>query len=196
MYLHLCAQVGKMISNLGGCYRNLGQHDKAKALFLEAMSIADQLEDTLQVVYLVYVCGNLGHCCFQAGDLDEAISYYRLQLATSQKLGREEMFDYPARASMGLGVALRFQVRAMLAGSLCVWVRVLALSSSSASHTPRGLGGARKTSRASLKNKRAKTSTFQLRSASLVSACYAKYKVCMYVFIYVCVHTCIHSCPL
>ena len=41
-----------MINNLGGCYRNLGQHDKAKALFLEAMSIADQLEDTLQVVYV------------------------------------------------------------------------------------------------------------------------------------------------
>ena len=109
-----------MINNLGGCYGNLGQHDKAKALFLEAMSIADQLEDTLQVVY---VCGNLGNCCFQAGDLDEAISYYRLQLATSQKLGREDMFDYPARASMGLGVALRFQVRAMIARSFCVMVR-------------------------------------------------------------------------
>jgi hypothetical protein len=58
-------------------------------------------------------CGNLGNCCLNTGDYGRAISYFTEQynMAKELQVGKDQ-----ATAALGMGVALRLEVRASVRG--------------------------------------------------------------------------------
>jgi len=62
---------------------------------------------------VVGACGNLGRCCLNTGDYGRAISYFTQQydMAKEMQVVRDQ-----AGAALGMGVALRLEVRASVRG--------------------------------------------------------------------------------
>ena len=76
-------------------------------LFEQHRAMAEALGDRAGVVR---ACGNLGNCCLNTGDYGRAISYFTEQYNMAKELQVE------TDAALGIGVALRLEVRANVRG--------------------------------------------------------------------------------
>ena len=101
------AQVGAAVNNLGLCYQHMGNYDGAIAMHLQSQKILKAESGSRAALGLSY--GNLAECYLCVGNYEQAILCYKDQwaVATGLKLGQMQ-----ARTALGLGVALRLQVRA------------------------------------------------------------------------------------
>ena len=93
-------------ANLGCCYYRTGDHGRARELHEQDRALC---EETGHRVGVALACGNLGICYINTGDRGRAISYYTQQYNMAQELQVETQ---QAAAALGMGVALRLEVRA------------------------------------------------------------------------------------
>lgn len=70
---------------LGGLYRRVGDWEKAESCLAEARGLCEELGDLVADLSPLY--NNLGGLCQASGRLEEAIDYFRKDLAISQQAG-------------------------------------------------------------------------------------------------------------
>jgi len=102
--------VASACGNLGLCYENTGDYGRARELFEQHSAMAKTLGDRLG---MARACGNLGDCCLKTGEYARAISYFTEQYDMAKDMqGKPDQAD----AALGMGVALRLEVRANVRG--------------------------------------------------------------------------------
>jgi len=96
---------GKAYGNLGNAYHSLGDFPKAIVYHAQDLAIAQEVGDRAgeSVAY-----SNLGACHMELGDYVNAVAYYERCHAMSTELRLALM---QSQAAMGMGLALRLQVR-------------------------------------------------------------------------------------
>jgi tetratricopeptide (TPR) repeat protein len=102
------AGVARACCNLGVCYADTGDYGRARELYEQHSAMAKTLGDRQGVAT---ACGNLGDCCLQTGEYARAISYF-----TEQYDIAKDMLVERGHAALGIGVALRLEVRASVRG--------------------------------------------------------------------------------
>jgi len=104
------AGVAAACGNLGNCYHSTGEYGRARELYGQDRAICEALGDRAGVTT---ACGNLGNCCLNTGDYGRAISRFteQYQLAKGVQVVQDQ-----AKAALGMGVALRLEVRANVRG--------------------------------------------------------------------------------
>ena len=102
--------VAAACGNLGNCYESTGDYARARELYEQCRALAEALGDRAGVEE---TCGNLGKCCLNTGDYGRAISYFAEQYNMAKKTQVERG---QANAALGMGVALRLEVRASVRG--------------------------------------------------------------------------------
>jgi len=106
------AGVATACGNLGLCYFSTGDYGRARELHEQARAIWEALGDREGVVR---ACGNIGDCCLNTGDHARAISYFTEQYEVAKGL-QNQMREAQAASALGMGVALRLEVRANVRG--------------------------------------------------------------------------------
>ena len=96
--------------NLGCCYDSTGDYGQARVLYEQTREMYEEIGDR---VGLARVYGNLGNCYLHMGSYGRAIFYYTQQYNMAKKLNLERG---EANAALGIGLALRLEVRAAGAG--------------------------------------------------------------------------------
>ena len=104
------AGVKETCGNLGNCYIRTGDYGRARELYEQQRAICEALGDRAGVAR---ACGNLGDCCLNSGDYGRAISYFTHQYDMAKQMQVEKR---QADAALGMGVALRLEVRANVRG--------------------------------------------------------------------------------
>jgi len=102
------AGVSMACCNIGKCHQSDGNFERALVLHLQAREISETLGHREGVAL---ASSHLGHCHCSLGDYSAAISSYKTQYAVAIEMHLEEM---KTRAALGLGVAMRLQLRADL----------------------------------------------------------------------------------
>ena len=97
---------GRACGNLGNAYGSQGDFGKAIKYQTKRLAIAKELGD-LAGEGAAYA--NLGNCHTHLNENDKAVAYHEAHLALAKKLNNPHM---QAHAELGMGVALRFHVRA------------------------------------------------------------------------------------
>ena len=87
-----------------------GNYGRARELHEQHKAIYEALGDRAGVVA---ACGNLGNCCLNTGDYGRAISYFTQQYAMAKEM---QVVLEQAKAALGVGIALRLEVRANVRG--------------------------------------------------------------------------------
>ena len=95
-------------ASIGKCHQSDGNFERALVLHLQAREISETLGHREGVAL---ASSHLGHCHCSLGDYSAAISSYKTQYAVAIEMHLEEM---KTRAALGLGVAMRLQLRADL----------------------------------------------------------------------------------
>jgi len=96
--------------NLGNCYCSTGDYGRARELYEQHRAMAEALGDRDGVAR---ACGSLGNCCISTGEYGRAIPYFTEQY----NMGKEMQVEtHQAAAALGIGVALRLEVRANVRG--------------------------------------------------------------------------------
>jgi tetratricopeptide (TPR) repeat protein len=101
--------VAMACGNMGLCYETTGDYGRACELYEQNCAMAKAAGDWNGVAN---AWGNLGDCSLNTGDHGQAISYYTKQYEVTKGL-RDGQAEH---ASLGVGVALRLEVRAKLRG--------------------------------------------------------------------------------
>ena len=104
------AGVARAWGNLGRCYHSTGDYARARSLHEQYRAMLEELGDRAGVAG---TCGNLGQCCINTGDYGRAISYLTEQYSMATEMQVETQ---QADAALGMGVALRLEVRASVRG--------------------------------------------------------------------------------
>ena len=104
------AAVSAACGNLGNCHSSMGGYARALELHEQDKLICEELGDRAGVAD---ACGNLGECSLNTGDYARAISHFTQQHALAQKMN---ICSEQADAALGVGVALRLEVRASAPG--------------------------------------------------------------------------------
>ena len=102
--------MARACGNLGNCYDSTGDYGRARELHEQDRAICEALGDRAGVAA---ACGNLGDCCLNTGDYGRAISYFTEQYNMAKEL---QVGTGQADAALGMGVALRLEVRASVRG--------------------------------------------------------------------------------
>jgi len=98
------AGVAAACTNLGNCYYRTGDFGRARELHEQAMTIFEEL---------AAACSGLGSCCLSTGEYGRAVSCFTQQYNVAKKLQvGKDMTD----AALGIGVALRLEIRAKVHG--------------------------------------------------------------------------------
>ena len=100
------ARVAAACGNIGVCYGSTGDYGQARELHERHRAISEALGDRAGVAA---ACGNLGNCYLSTADYGGAISHFTLQYNMAKELQVEAD---QATAALGVGVALRLEVRA------------------------------------------------------------------------------------
>ena len=98
--------MAKACGNLGICYSSTGEYGRAREMYAQARAMAEALGGRTGVVM---ACGNLGNCSLSTGEYGRAVSYYTEQYNMAKEMQVERG---QANAALGMGVALRLEVRA------------------------------------------------------------------------------------
>jgi len=104
------AGVARACSNLGSCYFSTGDYGRARELFEQDRAMVEALGDRAGVAG---ACSNLAKCCLNTGDYGRAISYFTQQYNMAKEM---QVVTHQANAALGVGVALRLEVRASVRG--------------------------------------------------------------------------------
>jgi tetratricopeptide (TPR) repeat protein len=104
------AGVAGACCNLGVCYADTGDYGRAREQYEQHSAMAKKLGDREGVAT---ACGNLGDCCLQTGEYARAISYFTEQYDIAKDM---QAVPDQADAALGMGVALRLEVRANVRG--------------------------------------------------------------------------------
>jgi tetratricopeptide (TPR) repeat protein len=104
------AGVARACGNLGLCDYRTGDYGRARELHEQCKAISEALGDRAGVAW---ACGNLGNCGLNTGDYGRAISYFTEQHAIAKEI---QVVHGQAKAALGVGVALRLEVRANVRG--------------------------------------------------------------------------------
>jgi tetratricopeptide (TPR) repeat protein len=104
------AGVATACGNLGICYYSAGDYGRARELHEQQRAMAEALGDRAGVAT---ACANHGQCCLNMGDYRRAISYFTQQYNMAKLMQVEKL---EADAALGMGVALRLEVRANVRG--------------------------------------------------------------------------------
>jgi len=104
------AGVAKAFGNLGNCCYSTGDYGRAREMHEQHRAMAEELGDRAGVVRS---CGNLAKCSLNTGDYGRAISYFTEQYDRAKEL---QVGNEQADAALGMGVALRLEVRASVRG--------------------------------------------------------------------------------
>jgi len=102
--------VAAACANLGFCHLSTGEYGQARELNQQARAICAALGDRTG---LSMACGNLGRCCLNTGDYGQAISHFTQQYDMAKEM---QVVPEQAHAALGVGVALRLEVRASARG--------------------------------------------------------------------------------
>ena len=102
--------VARACGNLGNCYFSTGDYGRARELHEQHRATCEALGDRAGVAA---ACGNLGNCYRSTGDYGRAISCFTEQYNMAKELQVE---THQAAAALGMGVALRLEVRASVRG--------------------------------------------------------------------------------
>ena len=103
-------KVARACSGLGNCYYRTGDYARAREMHEQHRAMAEALGDRAGVAT---ACGNLGNCCLSTGDYGRAISYFTEQYNMAKEMQDERC---QAKAALGMGVALRLEIRASVRG--------------------------------------------------------------------------------
>ena len=95
---------------LGSIYRSMGDFGKAIEFNIKCLAIAKEVGDQKSQGDAY---GNLGACYTHVGEYDKAVTCHKAQHAIGTELQLEEM---QGRGALGIGVALRFHLRAVHQG--------------------------------------------------------------------------------
>jgi len=96
--------------NLGNCYYRAGDYVRAREMYEQDQAICEELEDRAGVAG---ACFNLGACYLSTGEYGRAISYFTETYNMAKEL---KLWNEQAEAALGMGVALRLEVRANVRG--------------------------------------------------------------------------------
>ena len=96
--------------NTGICYRNTGDYARAIVLYEQGRALAVEVGNPL---WELNACSGIADCYLSLGDYDKTISYFETKYELAKRLESESR---QADAALGIGVALRLQVGAVLQG--------------------------------------------------------------------------------
>ena len=104
------AGVAMALGNLGLCYQETGDYVRAREVNESSKAISEEIGDRPGVAK---TCGNIAKCCLNTGDYRQAISYFTQNYTMAKEMQVEAD---QAEAALGMGVALRLEVRASVRG--------------------------------------------------------------------------------
>tara|TARA_X000000368_G_scaffold35230_1_gene25773 strand:- start:358 stop:1995 length:1638 start_codon:yes stop_codon:yes gene_type:complete len=106
--------VAMALGNFGLCYQETGDYVLAREANESSKRISEEIGDRPGVAK---TCGNIAKCYLNTGDYRQAISYFRQNYDMAKEM--EVELDQ-AEAALGMGVALRLEVRASVRGPASV----------------------------------------------------------------------------
>ena len=104
------AGVAAACGNLGLCYSSTGDYRRAREMHEQHRATAEALGNRAGVAT---ACGSLGNCCLNTGDYGRAISHFTEEYNMAKEM---QVWRGQADAALGMGVALRLEVRANVRG--------------------------------------------------------------------------------
>ena len=104
------AGVAGACANLGNCHCSMGDYGRACGMHEQYRAVCEELGDRTGVVT---ACFNLGACYLSTGEYARAISYFTETYNMAKEL---KLWNEQAEAALGMGVALRLEVRANVRG--------------------------------------------------------------------------------